>query len=180
MNKAHLILKNNNICLRPVEPDDADFMWVVESDSSEWIQNSLVAPFSRELLYNYACNYDANPYSAGQLRLIIENNDKCRIGIADLYELSAQHHTAFVGIYILPEFRRYGFAQNALALLEDYSLKLLNLRQLGAKIVEGNDISLSLFTKRGYNVSGKMKDWIQSGEDTYSVHILQKSLRTTP
>ncbi|MBD5328885.1 MAG: GNAT family N-acetyltransferase [Bacteroides sp.] len=170
------ILSDDNLTLRPVEPADADFMWAVESDSLQWIQNSLVAPFSRENLHQYACNYEADPYLAEQLRLIIVDQSGKRMGIADLYELSSQHHTSWVGIYILPEFRRVGIALNALRLLEGYALKILNLRQIGAKIVEGNDISMQLFMKAGFEWNGTLKNWIQSGKDTFSLHILQKEL----
>lgn len=173
MNK---ILSDDNLTLRPVEPVDAEFMWVVESDSLQWVQNSLVAPFSRENLLNYACNYEADPYLAEQLRLIIVDKAGDRVGIADIYELSSQHHTSWVGIYVLPEFRRGGIALNALKLLENYALKILNLRQIGAKIVEGNDISMQLFLKAGFEWNGTLKNWIQSGKDTFSLHILQKEL----
>ena len=169
-------LSNARLSLRPVEPEDADFMWSVESDSLQWVQNSLVAPFSRENLIQYARNYEADPFLAGQLRLIIDNTEGKRVGIADLYELSPQHHTSMIGIYILPEYRRMGIALDALSLIEKYALHILNLRQLAAKIVDGNEISMSLFLKAGYEWSGTLKNWIQSGPLTYSLHLLQKQL----
>lgn len=162
--------------LRPVEPEDADFMWNVESDSLQWIQNSLVAPFSRENLLQYARNYEADPFLAEQLRLIIENKDNKRVGIADLYEISPQHRRSFVGIYILPEFRRMGIGLEALEMLENYALRLLNLRQLGAKIVDGNEISMQLFLKAGYEWSGTLRNWMQSGKQIFSLHLLQKEI----
>lgn len=170
------LLENDHIRLRPVEPDDADFMWSVESDSLQWIQNSLVAPFSRENLLNYARTYEADPFTAEQLRLIITDMSGRRIGIADLYDLSAQHHTSFVGVYILPEYRRMGIAMEALSILEDYARRVLNLRQLAAKIVDGNEMSMQLFLKAGYEWSGTLKNWIQSGSQTFSLHYLQKQL----
>lgn len=151
-------------------------MWNVESDSLQWIQNSLVAPFSRENLLQYARNYEADPFLAEQLRLIIENKDNKRVGIADLYEISPQHRRSFVGIYILPEFRRMGIGLEALEMLENYALRLLNLRQLGAKIVDGNEISMQLFLKAGYEWSGTLRNWMQSGKQIFSLHLLQKEI----
>ena len=81
------ILSNDVIVLRPVEPFDADYMWAVENDSLQWIQNSIVAPFSRENLIQYAYTYDADPISAKQLRLIITDLSDRIIGIADLFEI---------------------------------------------------------------------------------------------
>lgn len=174
MNKR--ILSNQKITLRPVEPDDADFMWCVESDSLQWIQNSLVAPFSRENLLQYAMHYEADPYSAGQIRLIITDSYGKRMGIADIFELSPQHRTAKVGIYVLPAFRNTGVAMNALTLLEDYAIHLLNLRQLCAEIIDGNDVSMHLFLKAGYEWSGTLRNWILSGKESFSLHLLQKEL----
>ena len=173
MNK---FLEDEFIRLRPVEPDDGDFMWNVESDSTQWVQNSLVAPFSRENLRAYALNYEADPFLAEQLRLIITDRGENRIGIVDLYNLSSQHRTSMVGIYILPAYRKQSLAGKALALLEQYARHILNLRQLGAKIVDGNEISMNLFLKAGYVWSGTLKNWILSGPESFSLHILQKEL----
>ncbi|MDE6028653.1 MAG: GNAT family N-acetyltransferase, partial [Muribaculaceae bacterium] len=148
----------------------------VENDSLQWIQNSIVAPFSRENLIQYASSYDADPFSAKQLRLIITDRSDRKIGIADLFEISPQHRTAKVGIYILPSCRCSGFALSALSLLEDYASRLLNLRSLCADIIEGNDESLNLFLKAGYILRGTLTDWILSGRETFSLNILQKTL----
>ncbi|MDE7412182.1 MAG: GNAT family N-acetyltransferase [Muribaculaceae bacterium] len=173
MNK---FLCDDTLILRPVEPSDADFMWEVESDSTQWVQNSLVAPFSKENLHQYACCYEADPFQAEQLRLIITSIAGDYVGIADLYELSSQHRTSMVGIYILPELRGKGLGMKSLEILENYASRILNLRQLGAKIVDGNDISMELFLKSGYEWSGTLKEWILSGKSSYSLHLLQKSL----
>lgn len=170
------ILENGIIRLRPVEPDDADFMWTVESDSTQWIQNALVAPFSRENLLQYARSYEADPFLAGQIRLVIEDLNQRRIGIADLYEISAQHRNAYVGIYILPELRGKGLGTEALTLLEDYASRLLNLEMLGSKIVDINEPSMELFLRAGYEWSGTLRHWIIAGHNKYSLHLLQKSI----
>ncbi|MDE6296284.1 MAG: GNAT family N-acetyltransferase [Muribaculaceae bacterium] len=173
---AHRFLSDGNISLRAVEISDADFMWNVECDSLQWVQNSMVAPFSKENILQYALNYEADPFKASQLRLIITSSDDIRIGIADIFEISSQHRTAKVGIYILPSFRNHGYAATALELLEDYALKILNIRTLCAEVVEGNDISLQLFVNSGYKKVGYLEDWLLSGSKTYSLQILQKKL----
>lgn len=174
MNK---FLCNESIVLRPVEPEDAEFMWEVESDSVQWVQNSIVAPFSKENLRKYAENYEADPFLAGQLRLIITDKFGKYYGIADLYDISAQHRTAWVGIYILPSYRNVGIASETLSTLEDYAFKLLNLHHLGAKIVEGNETSRNLFIKNGYEPCGLLIDWLISGYNKYSINLFQKTLQ---
>lgn len=176
----HSLMTSDRIILCAVEQDDANFMWHVETDSSQWIHNCMAAPLSKESLYCYALSYDANPYSAGQLRLIIWKNEHGkatqRIGIIDLYEISAQHHTAFVGIYILPSLRRKGYAMDALRIICNYSLRCLNLRQLGARIVSDNSGCISLFEKVGFRQCGVLLNWIQSGNRFFDLHMFQKAL----
>lgn len=162
--------------LRPVEPEDADFMWEVESDSTQWIQNSIVAPLSRESLLQYAISYDADPYRCGQLRLILTLADGTRVGVMDLYELSAKNHTAKVGIYVIPAYRNSNFGKRALYLLHNYAYQILNLRLLCAEILKDNVPSIRLFQSVGYEVAGSLTDWIQCGQKFYTLDLLLKTL----
>lgn len=170
-------LECHGLRLRPVEPADADAMWQVESDSTQWVQNSMAAPFSRSSIAQYAASYDADPFAAGQLRLMVEDTRTGAIaGIADLYEISAQHRNAMVGIYIRPEMRRQGLALQSLALLESYARDLLNLRVLGARIMEGNDASHPLFERAGYRRTGELPGWLQSGSRELSLYLYTRRL----
>lgn len=172
-----MILENDTLKLRAVEPEDATIMWEVESDSSQWIQNSMAAPLSSNIIYNYALTYDADPFGAGQLRLILERkSDNSVLGIIDLYDISATHRNAFVAIYVLPEFRRCGYAETAIHLLEEYAFENINLQHLAAKIMEGNDVSVNLFEKCGYTLRGIIPQWFQTGNLRKSISIYSKIL----
>ncbi len=170
-----MMFMKNSIRLRAVEPEDADFMWNVESDSTQWIQNGMSAPLSRHNILDYALSYDADPSKAGQIRLIIERNDK-PIGIVDLFEISAIHRHAFVGIYIVPEMRKTGLATESLVMLEYYAFKLLNISQLAARIMSGNTASEALFRKAGYSLRGEIPSWFMSGNKSISLMIYSKIL----
>ena len=170
-----MFLENEIIKLRPVEPEDAETMWIVESDSEQWMQNGMSAPLSRQNLTDYALSYDADPVRAGQLRLIIESKpEKGIIGIADLYDISVQHRHAFVGIYIFPHVRRSGLALASLDLLERYAFNLLNIRHLVAKVMEDNAASSNLFEKAGYVYRGELPEWYQTGNEFRPLKILSK------
>ncbi len=172
-----MLLENNNIRLRAVEPEDAGVMWDVETDSRQWIQNAMMAPISRQMLVDYALSYDADPFRAGQLRLLVERiRDKAPVGIADLYNISASHRNAFIAIYILPPYRHQGIATEAIALLENYAFKLLNIRHLCAKIIDDNEVSINLFCKCGYLLRGEIPEWYISGNKPRSLIILSKIL----
>ena len=90
------------------------------------------------------------------------------MGIVDLYELSQRHSRAFIGIYICKEYRKKGYADEALQLMEEYAFNSLHLHQLGAKIEDGNTNAEKLFRKRSFELKGCLDDWLSQPDGKYS------------
>lgn len=65
-------MERGEVRLRALEPEDVDRLYIWENDRDMWPFGGTRAPLSRHQLWEYATNYDANPFAAGQLRLIIE------------------------------------------------------------------------------------------------------------
>ena len=163
------MLHSNRLHLRALEPDDADFMYEVENDAQAWKYSDTIAPLSRKILREYAETYDADPFSAGQLRLIITEEGKDKpVGIIDLYDVSHRHQRAFIGIYICKEYRGKGYAEETLELIEDYAHNNLHLHQLGAKVVDGQTASEELFKRRGFELKGVLDEWLSQPDGVFS------------
>lgn len=163
------MLKSDKLILRALEPSDADFMYEVENDSEAWRYSDTIAPLSRKVLREYALTYDADPFAAGQLRLIITDRaTNAPIGIIDLYEISQRHRRAFIGIYICQAHRGKGVAEEAISLIEDYARDTLHLHQLGAKIEEGLVKSRHLFETRGFTEKGLLPEWLSGPHGKFS------------
>lgn len=163
------------IILRAVEPEDVDFMFMIENDKSAWFVSDTTAPFSYHLLKKYAENYSADPWQDNQIRLIAENTDSGKsIGILDLYDLNCLHSRAFVGIYLLPEYRHSGYGESILRAAFDYAEKNLMIDQLAAYISTDNAEAIALFEKCGFNCSGVMKQWHRSAGKKFDIKIYQK------
>lgn len=163
------MLRSPRLHLRALEPSDADFMYEVENDVLAWRYSDTIAPISRRILRDYALTYDADPFSAGQLRLIItEKNNGQPVGIIDLYELSQRHLRAFIGIYICKDFRGKGYAEEAITLIEDYAHNNLHLHQLGAKVEESHSTAEKLFRRRGYELRGELDDWLSTTDGKFA------------
>ncbi len=172
-----LNISSDKLILRAPEPSDADFMYDVENDREAWAYSDTVAPLSRKILRDYALSYDADPFSARQLRLVITSISGDPIGIADLYELSPLHRNAFVGIYVLPVFRGKGLAAEALTLLAEYASRNLGLKVLGARIPESNLPSASAFNKAGFNLTASLPGWLsQPGDKRESLLVYTLAL----
>lgn len=172
------MLHSQRLHLRALEPSDADFMYEVENDAQAWRYSDTIAPLSRKILRDYALTYDADPFTAGQLRLIItEKGSNIPVGIVDLYEVSQRHQRAFIGIYICKEHRGKGYAEETIELIEDYAHNSLHLHQLGVKVEEGYTLGEKLFESRGYQLKGTLEDWLSTPDGKYvGMKIYSKKL----
>lgn len=154
---------NYSISIRAVEPEDALSMFEAESDPSAWKYSDYLAPLSMEMLRQYALTYDADPFRACQLRLIIDA-DGTPAGILDLFDISARHLRADTGIYVFPQFRGKGIATEAIRELMRYCRDRLGLHQLVATISERNEDALRCYIKAGFSQSGTRPDWIRTAD----------------
>lgn len=168
-------MQTTELELRAVEPEDVLFMYEAESDPDAWKYSDYLAPLSRELLRQYALTYDADPFRAGQLRMIIVK-DGIPIGIADLFEISARHLRAETGIYILPAFRGMGLGQQALLKLEEYCRGRLGLHQLSAIVAGSNEAAMKTYMKAGYITTGIREDWLRNTDTFEDAIIYSKKL----
>lgn len=173
------MLHSNRLHLRALEPADADFMYEVENDEQAWRYSDTIAPLSRRILRDYALTYDADPFTAGQLRLIItEEGSKKPVGIVDLYEVSQRHQRAFIGIYICKEHRGKGYGAETLELIEDYAHNTLHLHQLGSKVEENHATAEKLFRHRGFELKGNLTEWLSTPDGKFAgMKIFAKKLK---
>lgn len=169
---SYLSLKG--ISLRAVEPEDANIMWEFDNDSSQWPLVGIAAPFSRENMRQYALTYDADPFRAGQLRLMVDYQDKT-IGILDIYDISAINRTGWLGIYIAPHARRCGHASAAIKIAARYAAAVLNIKCLAAKISSANPGSVALFKRAGFLQCGVLSGWLHTPDGSSADLLLFQS-----
>lgn len=156
-------LLGNTIYLRALEPEDLEFLYVVENDENIWEVSNTQTPYSKFLIRQYLENAHQDIYEAKQLRLAICKKDTFEaIGLIDLFDFDPRNHRAGVGIIVQNEAdRKSGFGKEALGLVIDYAFKQLQLHQLFANIGVENKASLALFTTFGFEKIGIKKDWIR-------------------
>ena len=156
-------LRGKKIHLRALEPEDIDFLYGIENNESFWEVSSTQTPFSRFILEQYIASAHRDIYEVKQLRLIIaENTTHNRVGMIDLFDFIPQHKRAGIGILIIENEQRKGYASEALQLLIDYGFSQLNLHQLFANITSDNTKSLTLFKRHHFVKVGTKKEWILS------------------
>ena len=159
-----ITLKGDSIYLRALEPNDLEFIYIMENDQSIWEVSNTQTPYSRFLIRQYLENAHQDIYEAKQLRLAIcQDEDFPALGLIDLFDFDPKNNRAGVGILIQDVTKRnLKIGSEALSLLIAYSFKHLNLHQLYANIGIENEASKALFTKFGFECVGVKKDWIFS------------------
>lgn len=166
-------LSETGFMLRALEPEDLDCLYLWENDPEMWRYGFSPAPYSRQQLWDYINNYDANPLTAGELRLMVDGDGE-RIGTVDLYDIDIYNRRAMVGVMIDKRFRHFGYALKALARLENYCLDNLGLHQLAAFISDDNAASKALFSKAGYRELVSVPDWLRQGSRFISASLYHK------
>lgn len=157
-----MTLKGTNLYLRALEPEDLEFLYIIENDENIWEVSNTQTPYSKFLIRQYLENAHQDIYEAKQLRLAICKNDSNEvIGLIDLFDFDPRNNRAGIGIVIQNgSDRNKGFGKEALALLIDFSFNKLQLHQLFANIGTNNEASLNLFTTFEFRKIGVKKDWI--------------------
>lgn len=163
------------IRLRALEPEDADLLYLTENDPLAFDYGDMLAPFSREILEDYAENYDANPLTAGQLRLVAEDHGE-PIGLLDFYEMSFISRNSFVGIIVRESQRGKGYATKILQAGCKYAQKRLGMLSVAARIHTDHEASLKIFHNCGFETCGIMRKWHFSNGSLHDIAILQKLL----
>lgn len=167
-------LKNKNIYLRPLEPEDLDFLYQVENNPDIWELSSNQTPYSKFALKQYIeRTLSEDIYGLKELRLVIcKTQDNATIGLIDLFDFNPKNKRAGIGILISDEKNiNSGYGSQALETLIDYVFDVLQLHQLYCNILSTNQRSINLFLKHNFKQIGVKKDWIFDGKN-YKDEIL--------
>lgn len=173
---CRMMLANEAIKLRSVEPADVDFLFDLENDPKLWHVSQTYAPYSRYDIEQYVFSVDKQDVaSAKQIRFVIEYlAENKAVGTIDLFDLDLINRRGGVGIVLAESYRGKGLAGMTLDLLVDYAFNHLNLHQLYCNVEEGNSKSMELFQKQGFVVVGLKRDWNAKGGSWIDEYLLQR------
>ncbi|WP_179354648.1 GNAT family N-acetyltransferase [Winogradskyella vidalii] len=167
-------LKGKDIYLRALEPEDLEFVYSIENDTSLWYLSDTQTPYSKFLIKQYLENAQQDIFEAKQLRLAICNLNNETMGLIDVFDFDIKNKRAGIGILIQNENNRnQGYGKEALKLLVDYCFQTLHLHQVYANISENNLASLRLFEANGFKKIGLKKDWSFDGKTYANEYLLQ-------
>ena len=174
-----MILRNDMVYLRALEPEDVDLLYFWENNPEIWKVSSTLAPFSKFTLTNYVLEESQKDvFSAKQLRLAIaDSKTDIMVGMLDLFDFEPVDSRASIGIMINEKAgRQKGYAKNALALFAEYCKKILCLHQIYARTDVSNVAAVALFEKSGFSRCGLLKDWHRNEDGWHDQIEFQKIL----
>ena len=170
-------LEFGNIRFRALEPEDITLLYYWENNAEIWEVSNTYAPFSKYILTQYIKESQRDIYESKQVRMIIETLKGKAVGAIDLFDFDPFHFRAGVGILIHDiKDRKLGYANDALQLLCSYATNHLRLHQLFANISVDNLVSIQLFTKNGFELTGTKKDWCRTLDGWKTELFFQKIL----
>ena len=164
------------ISLRAIEPEDLDLLYRIENDVCLWNVGTSNVPYSRYVLHDYVAHVTNDIYTDRQVRMMIDNAEGQTVGIVDLVSFDPANRRAELGLIILNDYRRQGYATATLQQIHDYARRILHLHQFYVYIDERNEASLSLFRQVGYTESAHISDWLFDGENYHDALLFQHVL----
>lgn len=168
-----ITLKGERVNLRALEPEDLEFIHTIENDESIWEISNTITPFSKYVIKNYLENAFKDIFEVKQLRLVIATKNDVAVGLIDVFDFDFKNRRAGVGILLKNEYRKQGFASEALKLLINYCFTHLQMHQLYCNITVNNTASIKLFQEQGFELIGVKKDWILTSKGYTDEHLYQ-------
>lgn len=167
-------LSNEIVALRAVEPTDVDFLYKWENDAAVWRATATVAPFSKQLLWEYLKNYDADIYKTKELRLmIVERATGDTVGSIDLFNFDAMNSRVEVGVLVAEERQQCGIAGAAVQIAKRYAIEYLGVNQLYATVACDNEASKSLFASQGFQATATLSRWLRCEGEFCDAVVMQ-------
>lgn len=169
-----MLLENNVLLLRALEPEDLDALYRWENNPNLWVVGNTRNPYSRYILKQYILHSDKDIYEAKQLRLMMickETNET--VGTVDLFDFDIHNSRIALGLYVDKKYQGKGYAKLSLKLVEEYVFEYLKLNQLYCHISESNVASRKMFEKEKYESNGVMKNWVKSTDGFENIILFQ-------
>ena len=168
-----MFIKSEHIYLRALESSDLELLYVSENDTAVWKVSNTITPFSKDVLELYLHSAHQDIYTNKQLRLMIcLNQNHTPIGTIDLFDFDPMNLRVGVGVLIFEEFRRKGYASEAIDLVKKYAQETLMMNQLFCNISSSNSDSIALFEKAGFEKVGIKKQWNQISKNIFEDELM--------
>lgn len=175
-------INENSLYLRKVSKDDIEFFYhsLQDKEMIEFLSlGPLMSKEHAKRLIKGHLDYWEKWIQFNYIIELREEQNITKLGSISLWNISWLHRRAEIGIWILPNYWKQGFAETALKLLKTVSFIHLRLNRLEAHVAAENERSLLLFKKCGFESEGLLRQYLNLNglyHDTYILACLKPSI----
>ncbi len=147
----------NKVLLRAVEFEDSNQLHIWANDPEiQYLLGGWHFPTNmndqKKWFDNLSCN-------SNNQRFIVLNEDKIKIGMANLLNINFKDGNAEHGLLLDKNFQGKGYGTEIVKAIMNYAFKELRLNRLETTIIESNIVSAGLFVKLGWKHEGTLRNW---------------------
>ena len=153
------ILESERLILKPVEPEDLNFLmeqrW--DADLTDYIIHNPISSYNQQKWYEKICKN-------GDVALSIFYKEKdsekpVLLGAVGLYDINWRHQRATWKTLRIPkQYQGLGLAYEASKMLIEYGFYTLNLNKITSDIFPDNEGIIRVLSKLGFTEEGRLKD----------------------
>ncbi len=167
----------NRIEFREVESTDFDIVLKWENDPKNWLQSGVERPYTSGEIRAYVKVKQSLLIHGQTRRIIVLKDSRQIVGAVDLFKYDSTTKTANLGILIEEEFRRKGYATEAIRKMEKFATNELKLTCIECQVLESNPGSQKLFEAIGYQkIKSEVDSYFYLG-DYYPMLTYRKKLK---
>lgn len=156
--------QGKNICLRAIEPDDADlFFEALKNADIQKNEADIRVPMSRKACVAFAEEQASKGNENRSPFLIIEDRNGNKVGMASPSLDDSRVGVFSCGMFILPEYQRKGYAQEALFIIFKFYFEQLRCQKFNASVYSYNEASNRLCKKIGLTHEGRLRNTVYTG-----------------
>ena len=173
------MFRKKELIIRAVNSSDFDFLFKLENDKAYWHLSGTKKSFTASELMDFIEGAQQPILLSRQFKYIIEIQGYGQIGCLDLFDYDPFNQHIGVGIIIYDEnYRRKGYAKQALLILESYLREVLYCKFIFARVLQNNKASISLFNEINYIVvDHQTKELFLQDKDCRDEILFQKKLK---
>lgn len=158
--------------LRAVEPGDWEthFIWDLDTESARH-SSEITPPISSVATREWAERESRRLPDHDNCRFQIENSEAELVGTLNIHNCNLRAGTFKYGIAIRPEFRRRGYAADALSIVLRYYFQERRYQKVNAEVYSFNSPSMALHERLGFVLEGRLRRMIYSGGEFHDLLI---------
>lgn len=167
---------SGSVTLRPWEPSDVPFVYdsCQDADIQRW--TNLPAPFrAADAIALLHLSTSLRDEGKAALFAITSTDQGELLGAASLREVDHRRRRALIGYWLAVEARRRGAATEAVGALSTWGLDVLDLDEVYADVLLGNEASMRVLERCGYE-AGAEGSCTQRGLSLPSTRYVRRAL----